>query len=403
LVPINIENVLKLAGANELIINEYKQKVAIANAELTLAKQWWLPTIYAGLNTHFLTGAVMNGDGRFFTDVSRSNLGGGLGARVDWDFGKGYYDKLVSKQRIEVIKQEVIASKNRQIIKAISAYYELQVAQMTYFSLEKLIQESESIVSQIKLQVEAELRQKSELLQAKANHNRLKIKSLKAQLEMKLKSSELVQSLNLMSNTQLISSDKEMLQVNFGDETNTLSLENRPEFKGLEAEINSLELERKQLTQGLLFPTLSVGGNTGAFGEFVSPLYFTNQFNAALTWKIPLGQLIYKGETEKVDAKAGLQQNYALQLKSEISKEVEQCQTTIELSQQQVTLAIEALKYSSEALNLSTERQKNGTAIPFEVFQAQEYHIQTQLDYYKSIAAFNKAKYELFVARGNNL
>lgn len=51
----------------------------------------------------------------------------------------------------------------------------------------------------------------------------------------------------------------------------------------------------------------------------------------------------------------------------------------------------------------SIERQKLGTAKPFEVFQAQEFFLQAQLDYLMAISKYNKAQFELKVAKGEGL
>ncbi|MCK5281704.1 MAG: TolC family protein, partial [Cyclobacteriaceae bacterium] len=61
--PINLETVLKLGGANNLTIQEYKQRQELALANLSKTKEWWLPNVYAGIQTNQLWGASMNSDG----------------------------------------------------------------------------------------------------------------------------------------------------------------------------------------------------------------------------------------------------------------------------------------------------------------------------------------------------
>lgn len=51
----------------------------------------------------------------------------------------------------------------------------------------------------------------------------------------------------------------------------------------------------------------------------------------------------------------------------------------------------------------SIQRQQLGTAMPFEVFQAQEIYLRARLDYLKAIASYNNSQYSLYVALGNNL
>ena len=68
-----------------------------------------------------------------------------------------------------------------------------------------------------------------------------------------------------------------------------------------------------------------------------------------------------------------------------------------------MTIAKQALQSSTEALTQSIDRQKLGTAKPFEVFQAQQFLSQSQTDYLKAVSEYNKAQYALSVAMGNTL
>ena len=97
ILPINLETVLELAGANNLTIREFQTKQALAEADLATAKSWWLPEAYAGAHTHQLWGAAMNADGRFFLDVNRQSLWAGVGLNASWNFGEGIYRTKAAK------------------------------------------------------------------------------------------------------------------------------------------------------------------------------------------------------------------------------------------------------------------------------------------------------------------
>ena len=58
---------------------------------------------------------------------------------------------------------------------------------------------------------------------------------------------------------------------------------------------------------------------------------------------------------------------------------------------------------TTEALTQSIARQKFGTAKPFEVFQAQQFYLQAQIDYLIAVSEYNKAQFALKVARGETL
>ena len=59
---ISLEIVLQIGGASNLTIQEYRKRQALALADLSKAKEWWLPDVYAGTSIHQLWGTTMNAD-----------------------------------------------------------------------------------------------------------------------------------------------------------------------------------------------------------------------------------------------------------------------------------------------------------------------------------------------------
>ena len=106
---------------------------------------------------------------------------------------------------------------------------------------------------------------------------------------------------------------------------------------------------------------------------------------------------------KKFDTQILIQQNEIEQFKNQFQQEISIANSQLQIAQEQMSIAKQALQSSTEALNQSIERQKLGTAKPFEVFQAQQFLLQAQTDYLKSVSEFNKAQYSLYVAMGNNL
>src|SRR5680860_952018 len=86
---ITLQNILELGGANNLTIREYQEREELAKAKLVIAKAWWLPEIYAGVQTHQLGGAVMNSNGNFYLDVNQDNMWLGLGLNANWNIAEG--------------------------------------------------------------------------------------------------------------------------------------------------------------------------------------------------------------------------------------------------------------------------------------------------------------------------
>lgn len=418
--PINLQTVLEMGGANNLTIKEFQVKQELATANLSKAKEWWLPEIYAGLQTHQLRGAAMNADGRFFLDVNRQNLWGGLGLNVNWDFAEGIYKTKAAKLLVQVSLFETQGEKNKALLASIRTYYDLQTAQMKLIAYKNLVAQADTITHQIAIQVEAGLRYQSELLLSKSNLSHLKIDMLNSQSEYNQKSAELVRLINLDSKIRLVSVDSVMLPLDFQLELLSVSdttYKNRPEIKSIDFTIRSLQTERKITTTGLFIPTLSIGTYGSYFGRIngaVTPmfplqypetkqLYPTGMLNASLTWNIPLGRLIFGGRLKQYNSQIKIQEIKSEQFKAQINEEIANANQLLIIGKEQIEIAKEALEQTAGALNQSIERQKLGTVKPFEVFQAQQFYLQAKIDYLKSVSEFNKAQFALKVAKGEKL
>ena len=84
-------------------------------------------------------------------------------------------------------------------------------------------------------------------------------------------------------------------------------------------------------------------------------------------------------------------------------EEIRNAHTELRIGRLQMEIAKEAIDLSAKALRQATERQKLGIAKPFEIFQAQEFFVNAQLDYLKTVCDYNKAYFSLQVAEGSNI
>ena len=151
ILPVNLETVLKLSGANNLTVKEYQLKYQQPLADQSKAKEWWLPNIYAGATAHYLNGAAMNTDGKIFTDLNRNNLWAGLGMATEIDFSKGIYQSLAARQKAQAANYFSIAEKNKAILNAVQIYFDLQTEQLKYAFLQVLAFQSDTLAQQIKI------------------------------------------------------------------------------------------------------------------------------------------------------------------------------------------------------------------------------------------------------------
>ncbi len=401
---VNLESVLKLAGAGNLTVQEFQLKYRQALAEQSKAKEWWLPTLQAGVSTHYLTGAAMNADGRIFTGVDRNNVWSGLGIRAEIDFNQGMFGALAAQQKVEAALHYSIAEKNLALLKAVQAYFDLQADQLKITFLQALVEQADTFTRQLNLQAEVGLRYQSEALLAQSNVGHLKIALLQAKADWQKTAALLVNLLNLNSGVTLVSADNALVPLVFNaTQAQPEGYANREEFKGMNAELEALQTQRKTANEGLLLPKLAVGAQNGIFGAYDGSTRNTTDVNAALLWTIPLGRLTYQGDLKQWDGKISLQKNKLEQFKNQYRQESATAETQLQAAGDQMAVGKEALRQAAEAMEQSLEREKLGTVLPFEVFQSQQFYLQAQIDYLKAVADYNKAQFALKVAHGEIL
>ncbi len=409
-INIDLKTALEMGGANNLTIKKYELQKELALADLTEANSWWLPEIYAGVMVHQRWGSAMNGDGRFFTDINRQNLWAGVGANGNWKLGEGMYNAKVADIRSKAIQFQQEATKNEVLLEIIDAYYDFLAEQLKIETYNLLINQADTIAQQLQVQVDAGIGYQSDWLLARSNIKHLQVEQLNAKKEIAEKMARLIGLLNLPPSTQLISNEKIVSPLKLVLENEPLNdLTNaytkRPEMKYMDFQRQALETEKEGLKKSMTLPELSLGVFGASFGDLVEPQYPTAEINAAVRWRVPLELVLdkHKGPYKKLDTQLQIQQFEAELFKNKINEELAAAKWTMEATTEQMTIAQEGSELAREAYQQSIERQKLGTARPYEILQAQEMYMQSELDYLQAVTAFNQAQYKMYVALGNGL
>ncbi|HTA27913.1 MAG TPA: TolC family protein [Bacteroidia bacterium] len=407
-IPVNLTTILKLAGANNLTIKQYELQYDLSLAQIDKAKEWFLPIISVGPTMHYLSGAVMQTNGSILNDATQKELWLGGGIVGTLDFKNGIYTVMAKKQQSVAVKFENQAQRNNIILEAISDYYDLMVAQFNYSQLFNLLSQSDTLTQQIKVQVDAGIRYQSEYLLAQSNYNHIYFELSDAEVQMRKKSDALLSILNIDTNALLISSDTGIAPIaiikgSADTGLTTQYIQNRPEYKSMQAELNSVQAEKKSTTVGLLMPKLEVATPDAMLGTFGEPYYNSYRLDAGLLWDIPIGRILYKGDLKIYNAEINMEQNNMQKFGNIVHQQIADARAQIELSLEQIRFSKKSLEQSNKALTQSIERERIGTVLPFEVFQTEQFYVQAENDYLKAVSDYNKAQYQLYVAMGNNL
>ena len=418
---ISIESSLKIAGANNLTISKLNLKKTELEADLLISKGWWIPELFAGIQTRQLQGAAMNGNGSFFTEVNQQNLWNGVGIDALWNFGEGIYKTKSSELKLEANTYKTKAEKNIVLLEVANTYYQLLIGFLKTNAYNQLHAVADNISQQLGLQVGVGLAYESELLLAQSNVHHLKIQELNQQKYYYKKSAQLSSLLNLNPFNSLIPIDtilKPIELVNIDSLENLDSLVNkRAEIQYAELLLKAVSIEKLTTTKAFFIPNVRFNSFGSLYGGLLGPvslmpsspgseikqLYPTTSMNFSLQWKIPIEKLIYNGPTKKMEASEQIKKLEIKEIKAAINQDIAIAKQNILISKQQTKLAKKAYLQSKEAFNQCAKRQELGTIRPFELLQAQEIFIQSKLDYIEAIANYNTAQYAFRVATGINL
>ena len=245
---------------------------------------------------------------------------------------------------------------------------------------------------------------------AQSNIRHLQVKQLRARAAFFEKMARLMGLLNLPPNTELRSTDTQITPLALISEMDlpddlTTAYAARPELKFFEKNTEALTMEKEGMQKSLASPELHVGAYGSTFGDFFDPQNPTAELNAALMWRIPLDMVFpdYQGDMKKLETQMSVQRHEIELFKNQVNEELASAKWKLETAIQQMKIADEGREFARQAFEQSVQRQNLGTARPFEILQAQEMYIQSQLDYLRALTEHNQAQYRMYVALGNQL
>jgi outer membrane protein TolC len=178
----------------------------------------------------------------------------------------------------------------------------------------------------------------------------------------------------------------------------------RPELKGSRALVSAAEENKKAATRGVWIPTLGAqafagglgGGKDSATGNFSD----TADFAATISWRVGPGGIL---DSTRVDASKSQLQRAKLsseKLQQQIEREVIEAAVQVQSLGQLVDSARSVLKAATDNVRLTEQRKEFAVGIVLEVVQAQQDLARAKMDYFSTVADFNKAQYALACATG---
>jgi outer membrane protein TolC len=121
-----------------------------------------------------------------------------------------------------------------------------------------------------------------------------------------------------------------------------------------------------------------------------------------LLWRFSLSDILSRGKLKSYNAGINGEMELLNYLEDKYSSELLKHFNDWSISKSSVSVAEEALAFANESMGQTIARQALRTAKPFEVYQAQEYLLRAQMDYFESVYDNNLSYYKLKLALGNS-
>ena len=419
---IDLSTALRLADADNTQIALAKERVKQAEAELTLARVLILPDLSAGASYNHHDGPLQETNGNIL-DVKRSSGYAGLGSGaigagdvqvsgigLHLDLGEALYAPLVARQHLLAVKAESKATKNQMLFTVAAAYFELVRAQgnleisiEAYKNASDLAKTTKSFADtgqgltsdSERSGVEALVRQRGIAV---------------ARELLAVHSVELARLLRLKAGTKLRATSSPEAHVQWVDASRdvdtliTEALSNRPEMKVGDAQVKGAEQSLSRTRLAPLFPKVSVGASTGAYGggrgSTLSSTSNRTDLSVGIYWTLEgfgFGQLARVKEMRSLKEQARLSR---VEVEDGVAAQVLVAWAAVKNRKSQIATVAEAVIKARRSYELNRTRVFENQGLPIETLQAIQSLATARGMHRDAVIDYNLAQFQLYTALG---
>lgn len=433
--PIDLVNVLRLAGARDLDIAIARRRIDQSLADLERARSLWLPSFFLGPTYYRADGQVQTITGQVI-NVNRGSLFlGGTAASVNGfpapSPGTGYpqlnslssvlrisdmiYEPLANRRMVDANRAGFRAATNDALLAAAEAYLDLQTAGGRLAIAREAAGNAETLAA-----ITASYAKNGE--GTEADHRRALAEFRQRRRGIQAASGQLlVASTNLtrllVLNPRIIVAPVEPSEtiLRLVPEDRPLgdficqAFRNRPELAQSQELVQAALVRLKQAKLRPFVPSVAVTYAGGGFGggkdSFFGNFGARGDIMASLFWEVQHLGFADRAAMRRSAADKKTAELELIKLESRIAAEVASSYETRLASAKQIDEAREALAEALESLRLNLLNMRQGAGLPratrpIEVLQPIQALAQARLDYLDSVIAYNRAQFRLERAIG---
>jgi multidrug efflux system outer membrane protein len=406
MLAIDLQNVVQVASAKNIDIEEARQRVVASRGQLESAAASVFPIIAPSVVLDHVQGANTSFTGQL-VGVNFTTLQPAVLIQFLLNPGRVFFDVIASKKRLLAAEQQERFVVMETIRRSVVQYYDLILAQSRISDARAAVDEAEELLRLTRLRLNAGTGLPADNLRAQADlagrqQNLAIALNSFYQTSITLASTlyldatvTLVPKPDHLAPTRLVRED-----LGIGDML-AIAAQWRPDLQGAKSAAAAAAADTKSTLWGGLSPQLQAGYQFGGITSEASgqnfPLQEQQQANASVGWFLSptlFGQVKTARATEQETA---LETEQRLEeVRAQVVRSAQDSATNaklIPIAKQQVTAAEEALRLAQE--NLGT-----GTALTVDVLQAEDALNEARLRYANAVTSYNQSQVNMLAALG---
>jgi outer membrane protein TolC len=405
LLAVDLPTVIRVANAQNLDIEEARQRVEASRGTYEASIGAFFPTITPQITAMDLSGAIAKPSGDFETGHFSNFL---PAAVLQWVLNPGQvvYDLIASKRRLEASALQQQAVVQETMRSAALQYYDLVLAQAQVSAARQAVDEARELLRLQQLRLQTGTGLPADALRAEAAEANAEQQLLIAMKRFYDVSVALAVTLHLDSTVMLVPQAGTMRQTTLVrddlaiDDMLSTAVHYRPDLDAVRAVWEATQADKGSAIWGGLGPKVQAVGTfepSAPTSSAVDTMYRQQRYAATGGFSLSVATF-GRIKTAIADTKiAGL----------DLDRKLDEVQAAVVSAHQAAMAAAKAIPVASrevasaeEALRLTRTNLETGTALTVDVLQAETAADQARADYASAIVAYNKSQVNLLAALG---
>lgn len=422
--PINLATALRLSDARPLVVAAAQARVRIAAAQWQHARVLWLPEFNVGSAyiQHGGGNQIINGD-LIVRGTNAFYGGGSLLLRVATT--EAIFEPLAARQELRAKEAGVQTARNNALLATAEAYFNVQQARGTYAAMADATAKARDLVRRVQSLAQG-LAAPDEIDRAKTLQARLEQLTATALQNWRVASARLTRVLRLNPATVVVPQEPDHLQITLiapapVDNLIAIGLTNRPELASHQALVQATLTRLKQERMRPIMPSILITGNgtpdflyqgsifgTGGSGR-LNQWAGRSDVGAQMVWKLDGMGFGYRARVRERQGQVDLSMVELFNVQDQVAEEVAQARADVDSAAYRVGQAETGLKdgletYRGNLKGLGQTTRFGDVLVlvnrPQEVVAALTQLEQAYVNYFVTVADYNRAQFRLFYALG---